>query len=111
MLAGDLVVVHGAAGVQAVDRTTGVDVWSAALPRKAEPVQSATTLAAAMGSRTLVVVSGTTVHLLHLDDGTESWEGIPVPRARQLEGPAIAGEALYVVADGSVVRLDSTHER
>lgn len=111
VLAGHLVVVHATDGVVALDATTGERVWTAGLPRGAPPVQSSTTLAAAMGSRTLVVVSGTRVHVVRLDDGAEIWGDAPVPHAKKIEGPVVVGRSLYLVADGRVVRLDGGDER
>jgi outer membrane protein assembly factor BamB len=110
VLAGHLVVVHADDGVAAYDRSTGAHVWSAPLPRTTPAIQSSTTLAAAMGSATLVVVAGTRVHLLRLEDGSESWSDAPVPHARRVEGPVVVGRSLYVVADGRVVRLDAREE-
>jgi len=63
-------------------------------------------LAAATGSGTLVVVSGSDLHVLALADGRETWTGPAAPHARRVEGPVIAGGALYVVADGVVVRFE-----
>ena len=100
LLAGSVVVVHTRDGVHAFDRATGGPVWTAPLPRTADPVQSATTLAAAMGTRTLVVVSGSSVHVVDLDDGHEQWAGTPLARARTLDSPVIVGKSLYLVADG-----------
>lgn len=107
VLAGGRVVVHGKAGLVAFDAATGVRLWSAPIARTTEPVQSATTLAAAVGSGTVVALSGASVHLVRLDDGTTAWSGQPVAHARHLEGPVVVGDALFVVADGAIVRLDS----
>jgi hypothetical protein len=74
-------------------------------------VQSATTIAAAAGSETLAVVSGHAIHLLRVVDGAAAATAdSPVelgPRAKRVEGPVIAGGALYVVADGSLLRFAS----
>lgn len=110
VLAGRLVIVHARGGVYALDQASGQPVWSTALPRTAQPVQLATTLAAAMGSRTLVVLSGKTVHVIGLDDGGELWSGTPVAHAHRLESPTVIGESLYVVADGHVLRMDGERE-
>ena len=107
VLAAGLVVVHGKDGVSAFDATTGVPAWQAPVARTADPVQSATTVAAALGSGTLLVLSKATAHVLRLDDGSEVWSGAPVPRARKVEAPVVVGETVYVVADGAVVRLDA----
>ncbi len=110
LLAADLVVVHARDGVHAFDRGSGAPAWTTSLPRTAQPVQSATTLAAATGSGTLAVLSGREVHLLQLRDGSDVWSFTPAPRARRLEGPVIAGTALYVMADGALLRLDGAAE-
>ena len=104
--AGALAIVHTRAGVVAVNRASGEQVWEAPVARTAPPIQSATTIAAATGSGTLVVLSGARVVLLRLEDGAQLWSGEPVPRAHKLEAPAVVGDALYIVADGTLVRLD-----
>ncbi|HEY3815604.1 MAG TPA: PQQ-binding-like beta-propeller repeat protein [Polyangiaceae bacterium] len=106
LLAAGLVVVHAGAGVLAFDRASGGPVWSTPLPRTAQAVQSATTMAAATGSGTLAVVSGRAVHLLRLSDGTETWTADVTPHAKRVEGPVIAEGALYVVADGALLRFE-----
>lgn len=106
VLAAGRVIVHGKDAVVAFDRNTGAAAWSASLPRTAAIVQSATTMAAAAGSGTLAVVSGRSVHLLRLADGGETWRGEPAPRAKRVEGPVIAGGALYLLADGALLRLE-----
>jgi len=106
LLAAGLVVVHARDGVLAFEQGSGAAVWSAPLARTAQAVQSATTMAAATGSGTLVVVSGSDLHVIALADGRETWTGPAAPHARRVEGPVIAGGALYVVADGVVVRFE-----
>jgi outer membrane protein assembly factor BamB len=105
LLAAGLVVVHAASGVSAFERASGAPVWSAPLPKTAQAVQSATTMAAATGSGTLAVLSGKSVHLLRLAGGSETWTVDAAPHAKRLEGPVIAGGALYVVADGALLRF------
>jgi outer membrane protein assembly factor BamB len=92
--------------VFAFERATGAAVWSAPLPRTAQAVQSATTLAAATGSGTLAIVSRSAVHLLQLADGRETWSAEVATHAKRVEGPVIAGGALYVVADGALLRFE-----
>jgi outer membrane protein assembly factor BamB len=111
VIAGHLVLVHSASQVLAVNETTGEPVWSVPLPRITDGTESGTTLAAATGSGTLLVVSGTQVHLLRLEDGVETWAGAPVPKAHKIEGPVVMGRVVYVVADGRVVRLDGAESR
>jgi outer membrane protein assembly factor BamB len=111
VLAAGLVIVHAHDGVFAFERTSGAAVWSAPLPRTAQSLQSSTTMAAATGSGTLAVVSHGAVHLLRLADGSDTWSAEPVPHAKRVEGPVIAGGALYLVADGSLLRLDGSAEQ
>jgi hypothetical protein len=63
-------------------------------------------MAAATGSGTLVVVSGSKVHLLRLVDGGETWSGDAAAHAKRVEGPVVTGMTLYLMADGAVMRLD-----
>jgi outer membrane protein assembly factor BamB len=105
---GALVVVHGETGVSAFDRASGEAVWSAPLPRTAGPSQAATTLAAARGSSTLVVVAGTEVHVLRLEDGSEVGRVEPAPGAKQVDSPVVQGSSLLVVADGRVLLLSTS---
>lgn len=111
LLAAGLVVVHAREGVRAFERATGAPVWSAPLPRTTEAVQSATTMAAATGSGTLVVLSGAAVHVLGLADGAEAWSTEVAPHARRVEGPVLAGGALYVMADGAILRFEGATGR
>jgi outer membrane protein assembly factor BamB len=106
LLAAGLVVVHAKDGVHAFEGASGAAVWSTPLPRTTQAVQSATTMAAATGSGTLVVTSGSMVHFLRLADGSETWNAEAAPHAKRVEGPVIAGGALYVVADGALVRFE-----
>jgi outer membrane protein assembly factor BamB len=92
VLAGDLVLVHGEK-VTAVDHSGAVR-WSAPLPRT-----RTFTLAAAMGSRTLVVASGKRLVLLDLESGAE--------RARidlddEVHSPVI-GQSVYAVVGAELV--------
>jgi outer membrane protein assembly factor BamB len=43
--------------------------------------------------------------VLSLDDGHEVWSAEAAPGAKSVDSPVLAGGALYVVADGAVVRL------
>ena len=106
LLAAGRVVVHARDGLLAFEQESGADAWSSPLSRTAQAVQSATTMAAATGSGTLVVVSGGGLHVLALADGRETWTTRVAPHGRRVEGPVIAGGALYVVADGVVLRFE-----
>jgi outer membrane protein assembly factor BamB len=103
VIAGRLVIIHGAEGVRAHDRETGVLVWSNPAPRKAAYAEAATTMAAAMGSRTLVVTSGPSIVVLKLEDGSEQWSGAI---AGGVERPVVVGRTVYVASEGALVRLD-----
>jgi len=111
LLARGMVIVHARKSVTAYDRRTGAPAWSTQLPRTADAVQSATTMAAAEGSGTLVVLSGRTIHLLDLTDGRERSSLEVAPHAKRLEGPVVAGGAVYVVADGMLVRFEDAAVR
>ena len=110
-LAADLVIVHGDDGVLAFDAATGAPAWTAPISRAHALTGHATTLAAALGSATLVVTAGGEVHVLSLADGAESWSGRPMPTAAGAAGatdvhsPILVGKALYVVADGELAKL------
>jgi outer membrane protein assembly factor BamB len=114
VIAGRLVIVHGAEGVRAHDRSTGELAWSNPAPRKAPYAEAATTMAAAMGSRTLVVTSGPRIVVLRLEDGSEQWSGAVVagtsPTALggvTVERPIVVGRTVYVASDGALLRLES----
>lgn len=108
-----LVVIHGADGIRAHDRATGKVVWSNAAPRKAAFDVTATTMAVAKGSSTLVVTSGPRVLVLSLDDGAERWSEAIVSGTSQtalggitVESPIVVGRTVYVTSDGALLRLD-----
>jgi outer membrane protein assembly factor BamB len=103
VIAGKLVIIHGAEGVRAHDRETGALVWSNPAPRKAAYAEAATTMAAALGSRTLVVASGSTIVVIKLEDGSEQWSGVV---AGGVDRPVVVGRTVYVASDGALVRLD-----
>jgi outer membrane protein assembly factor BamB len=60
-------------------------------------------MAAAMGSKTLVVTSGDRLVVLSLDDGAERWSG---SIGGSVERPIVVGRTVYVASDGALVRLD-----
>jgi outer membrane protein assembly factor BamB len=105
VVAGALVVVHGEQGVVALDRATGTAAWTAPIARTTAGTQGVTTLAAALGSGTLVVCAAGRVHLLELHDGSLAWSGAPAPGSKSVDSPAVAAGALYVAVDGAVVRM------
>jgi outer membrane protein assembly factor BamB len=105
VVAGALAIVHDEQEVVAFDRATGEPAWSARIARTTPGTQGVTTLAAALGSGTLVVCAGGRVHVLRLRDGSVAWSGEPVPGTKNVDSPAIAAGALYVVVDGTIVKM------
>ena len=105
VLAGKLVIVHGDEGVVAVDAVSGELAWKSSIPRTRSTIGHATSLAAALGSKTLVVTAGGVVHLLRLADGSEQWRGPLGDAGSDVHSPVVVGRALYVVADGELVRF------
>ena len=88
-------------------------MWSHPAPHVAKYEENATTLAAALGSGTLVVTSGPRLFVLALADGHEQWSDAVVSGATDtsisgvtVERPVIIGRALYVTSDGALLRLD-----
>jgi hypothetical protein len=114
VLANDLVIAAGSAGVSAFDATTGAPAWSTPLTGAAAHAYTmnitngcsgsqylgaaiATSLAAAVPSDTLVVTASDGVHVLSLTTGTDEWNGA-VPGAKHaVHDPVIVGKTLYVV--------------
>jgi len=106
LIAGGRVLVHGERGIAAFDVATGTRVWTSQLARTTGlPSQSTTTLAASLGSGSVVVCAGAQVHVLSLEDGHEVWSGDARPGGKSVDSPVLAGGALYVAADGALVRL------
>jgi outer membrane protein assembly factor BamB len=125
VLAKDLVVVGGAAGVMAFDATTGNAAWVAQLPGAAVPkstfnagnghygnetvwtaafvdeqrgkIAPTTTMAAALASSTLVVTAADGIHVLGLADGREQWRGVPDQAQGRLREPIVMGNRVYVI--------------
>jgi outer membrane protein assembly factor BamB len=110
VVAGALAIVHADDGVMAFDRATGEPAWSAPIARTTPGTHAVTTLAAALGSGTLVACAGGRVHVLRLNDGSEAWSGEPAPGTKVVDSPAIADGALYVEADGALVRMTADAE-
>ncbi len=109
-----LVVVHTSEGVRAFDQESGKLAWSNPTPRKAAAEEAATSLAAAKGSRTLVVTSGARVVVLEVEGGTEQWNDAvvrgssPTSFSGKVVGrPVIVGRSLYISSDGALLRFDA----
>jgi outer membrane protein assembly factor BamB len=105
VVARGLVVIHAADGVEARDAATGDLEWRAPIVRTMSEVRHATSLAAALGSASLVVTAGGLVHVLSLEDGSERWVGSPQPGVVDVHSPVLAGGSLYVVAEGGVTKM------
>ncbi len=108
VVAGRLVIVHSVVGVLAFDAQTGEPAWSVAILRTRSASRNATSLAAATGSGALLVTAGGQLHVLELTTGRVRWSGAPLENAKDVHSPVIAGGVAYVVADGTLVRLEST---
>jgi outer membrane protein assembly factor BamB len=60
-----------------------------------------TTLAAAVGSNSLVVTASDAIYVLSLDDGSVLWHGTPGSVTGPTRNPVIVGHTLYVVDGGA----------
>lgn len=128
VVANGLVIVGTAAGVEAYSATTGVKSWSSALNGVAThwypvtqggacgyvqiPVAygATTTMAAALGSRTLVVTASDGIHILALGTGVDLWRGRPTGIPGAVSNPVIVNDPLrgaivYVEDSGKLYAL------
>jgi outer membrane protein assembly factor BamB len=105
VIAGGLIIVQDDAGVTAFNAEIGTQLWRVLIASKPSASRNATSLAAAMGSDTLLVTGGGQVHLIALANGNIQWRGAPQAGANDVHSPIIASDAAYVVADGALVRL------
>ncbi len=64
-----------------------------------------TTLAAALGSHSLVATATDGIHVLSLTDGKERWKGLPESVKGPLRNPVIVGHTLYAAETGAGGRL------
>jgi outer membrane protein assembly factor BamB len=107
-----LVLVHARDGLGAFDRATGAPAWTAAVPRTAPLTQSMTTVAVALGSGTVVVTSGSRVHVLRLEDGKEIWsDAVVTGPGAVVTSPIVVGRTVHVVIQtltnmGTLLRLE-----
>lgn len=111
VLAGDLVIIATSAAVEAYHADSGEQAWTApvagaatTLPGGAFQVSRGTEthLAAALGSGTLLVATGSGLRLLDLATGDERWSGMPAGR-----DPVIVGRRVYMIsAGGELLALD-----
>lgn len=121
VLAGGLLILAEADGIDAYDPATGALVWNAP---GIDALQTAfvgtlntyfdacggadslstladTSLAAATGSGTLVVTAADGVHILNLIDGSSVWSGKIAGTTGPLKNPVIVGKTLYAVDTGA----------
>jgi hypothetical protein len=120
LLAGGKVIVASNAGsVLAFDAKSGNPAWTAMVSGAAaypnstpisngcsglQPAQNlpTTTMAAALGSGTLIVVSNTQVSVLSLANGAVAWQGTPMGvTGYALVNPVVVGDRVYVVEKAS----------
>lgn len=103
--AGLVIVDRGDLGVFAYDAETGAESWRAAAGKRSERVPLSTTLAAALGTGTLVITAVDGVSIVSLADGSQRWSGAPGGLS-DFHSPVIVGTRIYVIAGTSVVALD-----
>jgi hypothetical protein len=128
-LAGGRVIVATATGILAFDGKTGAPAWTAALPGATAQAfnlmfsggcvagsgqwsgnafgtaVATTTVAAALGSGTVVVTATDGVHVLSLADGSELGKVLPAQASGPVRNPVIVGGTVYVVDSGGVLAL------
>jgi hypothetical protein len=129
VVAAGKVVVAGNQAVLAFDAATGKPAWSAPITgaeAQAFDLQfsggcvagsgqwsgnafgttiATTTLAAALGSGTLVVTASDGIHLLALATGSETWSGMPAQAVGAVKNPSIVNGAVYVIDQGGLLAL------
>ena len=114
VLAGGMVIAAGASGVSSFDGVSGAPVWSASLTGAAamgwqgtltngcggsqnEGAATATSMAAAIPSGTLVVTASDGVHVLSLATGKDQWHGAVPGAVNPVHDPVLVGDTVYVV--------------
>jgi outer membrane protein assembly factor BamB len=104
VVAGGLVIVDTEKdGVHALEADSGKVAWIAPIKSTHKnTVGQITTLAAALGSKTLVATVDGTIHILSLDDGSERFS-LCLGGRQEVHSPVLVGERLYVVANGELV--------
>jgi outer membrane protein assembly factor BamB len=129
VIANGLVIVGTAQGVEAYNATTGAKSWSSAVLNGVAThwypgsqggtcgyVQiptaygATTTIAAALGSRTLVVTANDGIHILALGTGADVWHGRPAGVPGIVSNPVIVndparGAIIYVEDYGKLYAL------
>jgi outer membrane protein assembly factor BamB len=101
---GKVIVLSERQGVVAYRVADGERLWAAPVPGLKPPtVLSATALAAAVGSGTLLVAAGDTLRLLSLDDGSEV---SALPLGAPIHSPVLVGNRAYAVSQGQALAFD-----
>jgi hypothetical protein len=124
VLAAGRVIVAGSAGVMAFDAATGMPAWTAAMISASEPPTTTsftggcaglvsvggpilTSMAAALGSNTLIVTARDGVHVLSLTDGTDRWHGAIAGAMGAVHDPVPIGNVVYVTDSMGLMALRS----
>lgn len=108
VIAANLVIIETDEGVSAFDAAKGAKAWTAAHRRRSHSaVGGVTTLAAALGSGTVVATQARRVAILKLDTGAEVWSGEPSGLHADLHSPVIVGNRVYVIAGSGLAALES----
>ena len=120
VLANGLVIIGTAYGVEAFEAATGSPVWSTPLTGAAalqnyqggNSQAADTSLAAALGSGTLVVTADDGVHVLSLINGMDFGAFMPASAIGKVRNPIIVGPWLYVIdgttsANGGLIALEA----
>jgi hypothetical protein len=120
VVANGLVIVATSTDVRAFHADTGAAGWTATGIMAATAVHSFqgafdncnqsqiafgtlpyTTIAAALGSNSVVVTAKDAVHVLSLADGSDTWHGTPAKATGPLRNPVIVGHTLYAIDTGA----------
>jgi hypothetical protein len=121
VVAGDLVIIATASDIRAFNAASGATAWT--VPNVVAPVgdkpgsspfntgvcamsiawaaMSYSSIAAALGSGSLVVTAKDAVHIISLTDGSDLWHGTPMGITGPMRNPVIVGHTLYAVDLGS----------
>ena len=129
LLAAGKVIVAGAQGITSFDAKTGTPGWTAPVMGAAAQAfnlmfgggcvagsgqwsanefgtaVATATLAAALGSDTLVVTATDGIHLLSLATGMETWKGMPAQAMGSVSNPVVVGNMVYVVDTSGLLAL------
>lgn len=107
VIAAHLLIIETDEGVSAFESSTGAKVWTSPHRRRSRSaVGAVTTLAAAMGSGTVIATQSRQVRIIRLDTGVDVWSGEPAGLHAELHSPVLVGNRVYVIAGSSVAALD-----